>query len=71
MEPQLECLAALHSPSTGIVDSHALMLSLQGDLENAGGIVALKSAVARADCADGGIVLIGAGRHGPALPHAS
>ena len=57
MEPQLECLAALHSPSTGIVDSHALMLSLQGDLENAGGVVALKSAVARAECADGAIVL--------------
>src|SRR5687768_3360265 len=35
LEPQLACLAALHSPSTGIVDSHALMLSLQGDLENA------------------------------------
>ena len=39
-EPALECLAALLSPSTGIVDSHALMLSLQGDLEHAGGLVA-------------------------------
>ena len=39
MEPALQCVAALHSPSTGIVDSHALMLSLQGDLENAGGLV--------------------------------
>jgi len=57
MEPALECLAALHSPSTGIVDSHALMLSLQGDLENAGGVVALKSAVVRAECANGFIVL--------------
>ncbi|MGJ7506768.1 NAD(P)/FAD-dependent oxidoreductase [Variovorax sp. GT1P44] len=57
MEPQLECHAALHSPSTGIVDSHALMLSLQGDLENAGGMVALKSGVERAECMDGGIVL--------------
>lgn len=37
VEPQLECIAAVHSPSTGIVDSHALMLSLQGDMENAGG----------------------------------
>ncbi|MDZ4130672.1 MAG: FAD-dependent oxidoreductase, partial [Hydrogenophaga sp.] len=34
MEPQLQCLGAVHSPSTGIVDSHALMLALQGDLEN-------------------------------------
>ncbi|CAN7508411.1 NAD(P)/FAD-dependent oxidoreductase [Variovorax sp. LjRoot290] len=58
MEPQLECLAALHSPSTGIVDSHALMLSLQGDLEHAGGVLALKSAVVRAECADGVVVLM-------------
>ncbi|RST53210.1 NAD(P)/FAD-dependent oxidoreductase [Variovorax sp. MHTC-1] len=58
MEPNLECLAALHSPSTGIVDSHALMLSLQGDLEDAGGVVALKSAVVRAECADDAIVLL-------------
>jgi L-2-hydroxyglutarate oxidase LhgO len=43
----------VHSPSTGIIDSHALMLSMQGDLENAGGMVALKSPVARAECADG------------------
>ena len=46
MEPALHCVAALHSPSTGIVDSHALMLSLQGDFENAGGCVALNSPVA-------------------------
>ncbi|MDM0048123.1 NAD(P)/FAD-dependent oxidoreductase [Variovorax sp. J22R115] len=58
MEPQLECLAALHSPSTGIVDSHALMLSLQGDLENAGGVVALKSKVERAECADGSVIVM-------------
>jgi len=58
MEPQLECVAALHSPSTGIVDSHALMLSLQGDLESAGGMLALKSPVARAQCADSAIVLV-------------
>jgi L-2-hydroxyglutarate oxidase LhgO len=43
MEPQLQCTAALQSPTTGIVDSHALMLALQGDLENAGGIVVLKT----------------------------
>jgi L-2-hydroxyglutarate oxidase LhgO len=36
MEPALQCTAALLSPSTGIVDSHALMLALQGDAENAG-----------------------------------
>ena len=47
LEPQLECVAALHSPSTGIVDSHGLMLALQGDLEHAGGGVALVSPVER------------------------
>lgn len=57
MEPQLACLAALHSPSTGIIDSHALMISLQGDLENAGGMLALKSAVSHARCRNGGIEL--------------
>ncbi|MEY4910505.1 MAG: hypothetical protein RL761_168 [Pseudomonadota bacterium] len=45
LEPQLECVAAVHSPSTGIIDSHALMLSLQGDFENAGGLTVLNSAV--------------------------
>lgn len=39
LEPELHCVAALLSPSTGIVDSHALMLSLQGELEAAGGMV--------------------------------
>src|SRR5690606_41806837 len=33
LEPALECHAALRSPSTGILDSHAFMLALQGDLE--------------------------------------
>ncbi|OZI28324.1 FAD-dependent oxidoreductase [Bordetella genomosp. 7] len=36
LEPALQCTAALLSPSTGIVDSHALMLAYQGDAENAG-----------------------------------
>ncbi|MBW8717720.1 MAG: NAD(P)/FAD-dependent oxidoreductase, partial [Variovorax paradoxus] len=58
MEPQLHCVAALHSPSTGIVDSHALMLSLLGDLENAGGMLALKSPIARAECGRDAIVLV-------------
>ncbi|PJM90499.1 NAD(P)/FAD-dependent oxidoreductase [Achromobacter ruhlandii] len=36
LEPALRCTGALVSPSTGIVDSHALMLAYQGDAENAG-----------------------------------
>lgn len=47
LEPSLACLAAVHSPSTGIVDSHGLMLALQGDLESAGGLVACHSRVER------------------------
>ncbi len=45
LEPSLQCDAALLSPSTGIVDSHGLMLALQGDMENAGGLLALVSPV--------------------------
>jgi L-2-hydroxyglutarate oxidase LhgO len=58
LEPQLECIAAVHSPSTGIVDSHAFMLALQGDLENAGGVVALNSPLRHAECGRDAIVLI-------------
>jgi L-2-hydroxyglutarate oxidase LhgO len=48
MEPALRCTAALHSPSTGIVDSHGFMLALQGDLEHAGGMVAFGARVVAA-----------------------
>jgi L-2-hydroxyglutarate oxidase LhgO len=36
LEPALKCEAALLSPSTGIIDSHAYMLALRGDAEDAG-----------------------------------
>ena len=49
MEPALSAVAALHSPSTGIVDSHGLMLALQGDLEANGGALALLSPVLSID----------------------
>ncbi len=45
MEPALVATAALWSPSTGIIDSHGLMLALQGDLERHGGALALRSPV--------------------------
>jgi L-2-hydroxyglutarate oxidase LhgO len=35
-EPELECVAALWSPSTGVIDSHAYMLALQGEAEQNG-----------------------------------
>ena len=43
LEPELDCLAALHSPHSGIVDSHALMVSLLGDAESGGAILAVHS----------------------------
>jgi L-2-hydroxyglutarate oxidase LhgO len=43
LEPEVRGVAALWSPSTGIVDSHALMLAYRGDLERAGGSVALRA----------------------------
>lgn len=54
LEPALRCSAALLSPTTGIVDSHGFMLALQGDLERAGGMVALGSPVAGARLGAGG-----------------
>ena len=45
LEPELACTSALWSPGTGIVDSHGLMLALQGDMETAGGALALRSQV--------------------------
>nr|WP_092762419.1 NAD(P)/FAD-dependent oxidoreductase [Rhodoferax sp. OV413] len=57
LEPQLECSGALLSPSTGIVDSHALMLALLGDLENAGGLLALNSPLTQMQIAQDAIIL--------------
>jgi L-2-hydroxyglutarate oxidase LhgO len=48
MEPELVCDAALLSAGTGIVDSHALMMGLQADLERAGGMVVLRCALSHA-----------------------
>lgn len=57
MEPNLQCVAALHSGSTGIVDSHAFMLALQGDLERRGGTLALGAPVLRGQVDAAGITL--------------
>src|SRR4029077_21255101 len=47
MEPHVNCVAALHSPETGIVDSHSFMRALQGDLEDRGGAIAFNTKVDR------------------------
>jgi len=54
MEPALSCAAALHSPSTGIIDSHALMLAYLGDAEARGAMLALRSPLKNAFAKKGG-----------------
>jgi len=57
VEPALRCVAAYLSPSTGIVDSHAFMLALQGDAEAHGAALALRSPLARGRLRDDGLLL--------------
>lgn len=45
LEPQLRCAAALLSPSTGIIDSHAYMLAMQGEAEANGAVFAFNTPV--------------------------
>ena len=86
LEPALNCTGALLSPSTGIVDSHAYMLALRGDIENAGGVLAFHAPLLRGkSVSDGFEVEVGgeapmkigcrllvncAGLSAPALAHA-
>jgi L-2-hydroxyglutarate oxidase LhgO len=57
LEPEIVGHKALFSPSTGIVDSHAFMLALEGDLTNAGGMVVLNSPIMGGSCDESGITL--------------
>ncbi|MEQ8483530.1 MAG: NAD(P)/FAD-dependent oxidoreductase [Pseudomonadales bacterium] len=45
LEPEVTAVAGVLSPTTGILDSHAYMLALQGDLEAAGGMIAFLTVV--------------------------
>ena len=56
-EPQVQCISALWSPSTGIIDSHSYMLALQGDLEDAGGIIVFNTMVTGGTIANGSLQL--------------
>jgi L-2-hydroxyglutarate oxidase LhgO len=47
LEPELACLAAMRSPETGIIDSHAFMHALRGDLEDHGGMIAFNTPIER------------------------
>lgn len=57
LEPEVHCVAALLSPSTGVVDAHALMLSLLGDAEAHGAMLAVNSPIVAARVTDGGFEL--------------
>ena len=57
LEPEVRCVAGFLSPSTGIVDSHGLMLAYLGDAESAGASLALGSPVVSGRVEAGGIVL--------------
>jgi L-2-hydroxyglutarate oxidase LhgO len=63
LESELACRAALLSPSTGIIDSHCLMLALLGDAERAGASLAVCSPLRRGEIESGGIVLETGGAH--------
>lgn len=57
MEPALQATKGILSPSTGIINSHELMLAYQGDIENAGGTLALSSPLQAGRVVDGGFEL--------------
>jgi L-2-hydroxyglutarate oxidase LhgO len=83
LEPEVFCTAALLSPSTGIIDSHGLMLALQADAEEHGALVVFHAPVERGRITADGIelevggaepitllartVINSAGLHAPAL----
>ena len=57
LEPEISCVAGLYSPSTGIIDSHSLMLAYLGDAEERGAMLALKTHLLGAQVAAGGFVV--------------
>ena len=57
LEPELACVAAILSPSTGIIDSHALMLAYEGEAEALGAILALRTPVLAARATNRGFEL--------------
>lgn len=65
LEPALNAAGSLLSPSTGIVDSHALMRGFQGDAENAGGTVVCRAPVLSGAIQPGGGVLLQVGGDEP------
>jgi len=57
LEPEVLCTAALHCPTSGIVDQHPYMLALQGDMENAGGTLVCDCRVETLSRSNGGFLV--------------
>lgn len=57
IEANVACTAALLSPDTGMIDTHAYMLSLLGDAENDGATLALNAPVVGVEAMDDGFVV--------------
>lgn len=58
LEPQLDCVSAILSPSTGIVDSHALMLALQGEAQTNGAQFAFNTVIEGGEVTSRGIEVV-------------
>jgi L-2-hydroxyglutarate oxidase LhgO len=67
LEPQVRCTAALHCPTSGIVDQHPYMLALQGDMENAGGTLVTDCRVERIERLVNGFLLATGGDSATAI----
>ena len=65
MEPELDVLGGLYSPSTGIIDVHGLILSLQGELEANGGMLCCNSPVVALSSPEKGRFKVGVGGKDP------
>ena len=57
LEPEVDCLAGVFSETTGVIDSHAFMLSLHGDVEAHGGIVSFHTEVTDLERRDGRLLV--------------
>jgi L-2-hydroxyglutarate oxidase LhgO len=64
LEPALNCIGALVSPETGIIDGHGFMLALRGELEDAGGAIAFNTPVERLARKDGQWLVAFGGKEG-------
>ncbi len=67
LEPALSGVQALLSPSTGIIDSHGYMLSLLGEAEDSGAVIAYATSVTHARLEDGRVLLSANGEAVPSL----